>query len=199
MLKVFGTTEFASKEILWSAACKEPSWERTWAFIIHYTNFHWIPLCSPNPWSLLDLVLSDSTWFKQADVLSSTRGSSCWAGGEQNTVMPRILLLVVSPALFLPSEELGASSFWGFLRFCEENQLVSYWCLPLQAGRVQLFHAAKSDRNCPSSKMLCTSLHCHGFFSHSTFLWVCTFFIPLLWFSGTWDRSQVRHRHDSFI
>lgn len=25
MLKVFGTTEFASKEILWSAACKEPS------------------------------------------------------------------------------------------------------------------------------------------------------------------------------
>lgn len=131
-----------------------------------------------------------------------TRSHSHRAEGKWNMVMPQILLLVTSPVLLLPSEELGASGFWSFLRFCQENRLVSHWCLPLQAGRDQPVHSAKSETLLicfPSSNIPCFSLNCHCFFSHATSLWVCTFFIPLLWLGGTWDRSRVRHRCDSFI
>lgn len=65
--------------------------------------------------------------------------------------MPQILLLVASPAVLLPSEELGAFCFRGFLRFCQENRLVSFRRLPLQAGRVQQSDSTKSDTNCPSA------------------------------------------------
>ena len=46
------------------------------------------------------------------------------------------------------------------------------------------------------SKILCTPLNCHRCISHSVSSWVCTFFIPLLWFSETSARGRERHRYD---
>lgn len=146
--KSFEKVRLPPKEILWSPACKERSWEGAWAFIIHYADFHQIPLCSPNPWSCwawCSLTQPDSS--KQ--MFCHLPGVAAAEQGESET--RSCLLSVASPALLLPSWGTWSLCFRGFLRFCQENQLVSYWSLPLQAGQVQLFHSAKSDTNCPSA------------------------------------------------
>ena len=92
---------------------------------------------------------SDSTWFQPANVLSSTRRSSCWAGvtGEEGWSTDAHS---ASPAPSCLHRHLAplVSEVWGAL--CQGNQLVSCWHVPSQTGRVQLSHSAKSDTNCPS-------------------------------------------------
>lgn len=107
--EVFWAREFTPEEILWSPACKEPSCEGAWAcvlFVIRISTKFPCVLLLDLWWAWCSLTQPDSSKF-----YLSTRSRCHSAEGEWNMVKPQILLLVTSPALLLPSEELGASHF----------------------------------------------------------------------------------------
>lgn len=151
----FWASEFTQKQILWSPAWKESMWDGAWSFIIHYADFHWIPLCSRvcHPCSVLDLLCP--LWLilipasKCPNHLLGGAVAGRGKGGRQTCLRPFVVSSFAPSCLQRHLEPPVPEGFWGSVRKTSLSSSI-FPCRQIEFS----FSALLSDTVCLLSVLL---------------------------------------------